>query len=350
MPSARFHPSFPVALLPLAIALFGAEAKAECIPDFGSAHIQQSNGPLLVLKLDQAETQANGSAFWYDDGGDRVINRAEVSGTVGPNLIQLRFEWANPAQHRVAWYTASVSDNGTIAGITYPEHSPQERASWSLTSSRRCLADAVSLQVSRSSNDGVKLEFGVMPENISPGYFRVLRDGKEERKIAIDTDRDPRSRIYYARNAGASNFRICFRTHNGHETCSATRNVPLSGTEITAASSNAKLGGLVRPPVTQSSKLADQSVSSFRCKPGYVWRVARPEDRVCVTPDSRELAAAENQAKKYRRDPAGAYGPESCRAGFVWREAFIGDTTCVSPNRRAQVEEENRLARLRVEQ
>lgn len=78
------------------------------------------------------------------------------------------------------------------------------------------------------------------------------------------------------------------------------------------------------------------------CKPGFVWREARPGDLVCVTPNAREVAAAENQALKYRVDPNGPYGPNSCKGGFVWREAFEGDVACVSPERRDAVREENR--------
>jgi len=80
------------------------------------------------------------------------------------------------------------------------------------------------------------------------------------------------------------------------------------------------------------------------CRPGYVWRVAGAGDLICVGPESRALAAAENAAAASRRDPNGAYGPMSCISGFVWREAFDGDLACVPPERRAAVAQENRLA------
>ncbi len=83
------------------------------------------------------------------------------------------------------------------------------------------------------------------------------------------------------------------------------------------------------------------------CLSGYVWREARANDHVCVTPQSRQRAAQENRLAASRRNPAGAYGPETCVSGFVWREAYEGDTVCVVPSVRAQVKEENRLARSR---
>ena len=81
-----------------------------------------------------------------------------------------------------------------------------------------------------------------------------------------------------------------------------------------------------------------------RCAQGFVWRVARPADLVCVTPEARSRTAEENRRAASRRDPGGAYGPESCVVGYVWREAFEGDTVCVTPETRTLVREENRLA------
>jgi hypothetical protein len=81
------------------------------------------------------------------------------------------------------------------------------------------------------------------------------------------------------------------------------------------------------------------------CLPGYVWRVARPSDLVCVTLQSRARVAEENRTAAARVEPrGGAYGPNTCRVGFVWREAFPGDLVCVTPEVRALVAGENRVA------
>lgn len=80
------------------------------------------------------------------------------------------------------------------------------------------------------------------------------------------------------------------------------------------------------------------------CKPGFVWREARAEDLVCVTPESRQRTASENASAGSRVDPNGAYGPATCISGFVWREAFDGDTVCVTPETRELVRAENEAA------
>jgi hypothetical protein len=81
------------------------------------------------------------------------------------------------------------------------------------------------------------------------------------------------------------------------------------------------------------------------CKQGYVWREAFRGDHVCVRPDVRDQAAADNREAAARRQPGGgANGPNTCRSGWVWREAKPDDTVCVSPATRAQAAEDNRLA------
>lgn len=80
-----------------------------------------------------------------------------------------------------------------------------------------------------------------------------------------------------------------------------------------------------------------------RCRSGFVRRLARPEDLVCVTPDSRARVAEENTTAASRIEPGGgAFGPNTCVSGFVWREAFEGDLVCVTPEIREFVREENR--------
>jgi TIR domain len=77
------------------------------------------------------------------------------------------------------------------------------------------------------------------------------------------------------------------------------------------------------------------------CKSGFVWRVASPDDLVCVTPESRARAAEENRTASSRIQPGGgASGPFTCLSAFVWREAFEGDFVCVTPEVRTLVREE----------
>jgi hypothetical protein len=85
------------------------------------------------------------------------------------------------------------------------------------------------------------------------------------------------------------------------------------------------------------------------CLTGFVWRDARPGDKVCVTPDTRSRTATENRAAASTRSPTGgAYGPNTCKPGFVWREAFAGDAVCVVPSSRQQAANDNAQGPQRV--
>lgn len=87
------------------------------------------------------------------------------------------------------------------------------------------------------------------------------------------------------------------------------------------------------------------------CISGFVWRVARPSDLVCVTPEIREQTAEENRLAAQRRAPAGGpFGPATCLSGFVWRGAFDGDVVCVLPGSRDQAQADNAAAPSRVVQ
>ena len=88
-----------------------------------------------------------------------------------------------------------------------------------------------------------------------------------------------------------------------------------------------------------------QNAQNATCKSGFVWRVARPSDLVCVTPESRARVAEENRTASSRIvQGGGASGPFTCLSGFVWREAFDGDLVCVTPEVRTLVATENQQA------
>ncbi|MEX5636517.1 hypothetical protein [Parafrankia sp. FMc2] len=85
------------------------------------------------------------------------------------------------------------------------------------------------------------------------------------------------------------------------------------------------------------------------CRQGWVWREAVPGDHVCVTPQTRSQAWADNAQAANRREPAGGpYGPDTCRQGWVWREAVPGDHVCVTPQTRSQAWADNAQAASRV--
>jgi hypothetical protein len=98
-------------------------------------------------------------------------------------------------------------------------------------------------------------------------------------------------------------------------------------------------------PWVESSVTTEQDYGPDTCKSGHVWREAAPTDRVCVSTEARERAAAENALASARRQPdGGAAGPDTCRQGYVWREAFRGDHVCVTPQARTEVAKDNNFA------
>ena len=95
------------------------------------------------------------------------------------------------------------------------------------------------------------------------------------------------------------------------------------------------------PPIEEPAEAGcDPAVGA--CIEGFVWRAAGPDDRVCVTPESRYLARLENAQASARRSPnGGPYGPDTCLMGYVWRDGFANDHVCVSGERRTVVAQEN---------
>jgi hypothetical protein len=95
------------------------------------------------------------------------------------------------------------------------------------------------------------------------------------------------------------------------------------------------------PPIEQLEEAGcDPAVGA--CIEGFVWRAGGPNDRVCVTPESRYLASLENAQAAARRNPnGGPYGPDTCLMGYVWRDGFANDHVCVSGERRTVVAQEN---------
>lgn len=82
-----------------------------------------------------------------------------------------------------------------------------------------------------------------------------------------------------------------------------------------------------------------------RCPAGLVPRAAFPEDFVCVTLQVRDETAEENRFAESRRSPTGGpYGPNTCLQGFVWREARADDLVCVTPESRARAKADSARA------
>jgi hypothetical protein len=87
--------------------------------------------------------------------------------------------------------------------------------------------------------------------------------------------------------------------------------------------------------------------STTGCKPGYVRRLAVPDDLVCVTPETRTKIAMDNELAPSRTRNGGPYGADTCLEGIVWREAVPEDHICVSPDTRAATRQDNASAETR---
>jgi len=87
------------------------------------------------------------------------------------------------------------------------------------------------------------------------------------------------------------------------------------------------------------------AAQSDLCKQGYLWRRAFADDHVCVTPDVRAQAAANNAAAAERRAPGGG---DNCIQGYVWREANALDHVCVTPTTRQQTRSDNAASTSRL--
>jgi beta-lactam-binding protein with PASTA domain len=116
---------------------------------------------------------------------------------------------------------------------------------------------------------------------------------------------------------------------------------------------NPEAGARVRPgsAILLTVATSPEASTPGRCIEGYVWREAFAGDRVCVTPEIRAQAAADNQQASRRIEPDPSkrpYGPDTCRQGYVWREANPTDRVCVPPATRAKAAEDNRQAASRV--
>jgi uncharacterized protein YraI len=109
----------------------------------------------------------------------------------------------------------------------------------------------------------------------------------------------------------------------------------IAGSTVTATCVPASVAVIAAPPTPLPA--------SGTCKTGYVWRLIKPSDKVCVTPASKAQADADNAAADGRLCTA-AYGPDTCAQGYVWRDAFSGDHVCVTGEIRQLAADDNAAA------
>lgn len=102
-------------------------------------------------------------------------------------------------------------------------------------------------------------------------------------------------------------------------------------------------------PSNTTTEPADPPLLEFgadQCVQGFVWREATPDDHVCVTPEVRDAALADNANKEARWvDPLAS--PPLCVAGYQWRFATAIDYVCVLPETWRQAQLDNQAAESR---
>ena len=130
------------------------------------------------------------------------------------------------------------------------------------------------------------------------------------------------------RNAAGSWWQISFAAGVGGKAWIANSTVTTACLPATVA--------IIEPPPPPSGS----------CKDGYEWRLIKPTDKVCVPPDSKAQADADNAQAEARLCTA-SYGADTCEQGYVWREAFGGDHVCVVPATRSQAQADNDAAESR---
>ncbi|WP_174185826.1 PASTA domain-containing protein [Nocardia barduliensis] len=103
--------------------------------------------------------------------------------------------------------------------------------------------------------------------------------------------------------------------------------------------STAPAGGAQVRPGTEVTVVVSQGPS---CKSGFVFRLAAPDDPVCVLPATADRTKNENEQAKYRVSTTDhRYGPDTCVQGFVWREAVPNDHVCVPTQSRTDAAADN---------
>ncbi|WIM92736.1 FHA domain-containing protein [Actinoplanes oblitus] len=115
----------------------------------------------------------------------------------------------------------------------------------------------------------------------------------------------------------------------------------------TATSTPEPTAGGTTEPVTSAEPSSSETTDPVpdACLSGFVWREAVADDHVCVPPETRDQALADNAAADSRRSPTGGdYGPDTCLPGYIWRLVTPADLVCVTPEVHDQVETDNGLA------
>jgi hypothetical protein len=122
---------------------------------------------------------------------------------------------------------------------------------------------------------------------------------------------------------------------------------PIAGRRVVAALIGLSMSFAAAAAIAPPKAEAALAYGPYTCKPGYVWREAFTNDKVCVTPADRDAVRSENANAWWRTSSSGT--PRWCVSGYVWREARPSDYVCVPPAARDRERSNNASAVQRLE-
>ncbi len=113
----------------------------------GDWKIIQTDGTQSVVKLEQNDSQFNGSAQYSYfrnvehsigiDSSDHVSSSGPMVGTINGSVFEATVYWAD---NSIGIYTGQIGQQGLITGSTYDRNNPSNRADWHSSRVADCLS------------------------------------------------------------------------------------------------------------------------------------------------------------------------------------------------------------------
>lgn len=300
-----------------------------------------NNDPPTII--DYAVTPDAIKVFWGPTGDytrilvhlsdpDGNVDQREVSNT--PNGSHTFEGLRAGVRYRVILKGCSL----TLLGISCGSWSPDVFIPTPRTPEEPPPPSKPTLKVTRDTPTTVVLDFSVQTRVVSDvDRFLVFRDGVQVKEVMPRAGVGGYTGSYPDQTVGHHRYQVCFK-QRAEPVCSD----PVSSVPVIDVQQRFPVPLCrILPQGCDEAPLV-LPYGPDTCKDGYVWREAFEGDTVCVTPQTRAQAAADNAQATARREPnGGPYGPDTCRSGYVWREARPSDLVCVTPETRAQTAADN---------
>jgi hypothetical protein len=143
-----------------------------------------------------------------------------------------------------------------------------------------------------------------------------------------------------------SDFRFSrFGTSHEKETKAMNQAVPSKVVSLFAERFAKYQSLLLLAGMTILTAIVPAAAQSDACSSGFVWRMATPNDHVCVFPTTKDLVATDNAEAAKHRAPG---NEDKCIEGYVRREANSEDHVCVIPQTRTETLRDNMMEAFRL--